>query len=437
MNGNSLFKNALYFVCGSVFTCFCIWINEDVDRFSEKPNTPGTPDQKPVQENTLELIARPIEEDWISDTLADFRALPESAFKAELKGVLGMPVEKRSVLLPLLFEAWAESAPRDALIAASNLQEQKDSVVSIVLASWVAADPEAAAKAYKGMEEGLFSRNFIEPWKQVSGSGTVAKALAQDNLGRAIRWSQSLSNVADKEVAFEAVFSELGRTDPGRALKLLEPLPEGERLSAMKGLAETWAIADLNNATDWINTLHHNDQTLVIPHFIKGIARTDPVEASKYIAYVQGNRETAIGHVVDNWKDTAPEEAANWLLNDLKRDEQMAFMDSVMASWTQMDPDAAYHWVKSTEDPAHRDIALEAYISTIANSSENHEALVNMAYREIENTELKQQALNRTFAQWARVDRESALGFAESSRWLTRENLSNLYFEINAQYPLN
>ena len=127
----------------------------------------------------------------------------------------------------------------------------------MILAEWAANDPEAAAAFYKTNEKALFTRNYMEPWKQVSGSAVIVRGLVENgSTEAAYQWAKQLNDIADKNYALNEVYFQIAANAPEDAIGMLAELPGGERDYGLRGIAKAWAQNDVEGAINWANTLN-------------------------------------------------------------------------------------------------------------------------------------------------------------------------------------
>ncbi len=360
----------------------------------------------------------------------------ESELQGEFQRVAALSRGERASLLPILFARWAEVDPAGALVASKNLKGEKDGMVALVLEKWVEGDIHTAAEFYTKHASRLFTRNYLDPQNQVSGSEIIVRKLSEADPKAALDWASDLNDLADRNHALAELFKKTAAENPQDALALVQKLPEENRDYAMRALVAPWVQKDPAAATDWLNNLEEDQHVAVIPHFVAGIAVENPRLASDYLDHIVGNRDESIRMIIDPWVNKDPRGMANLLVEKTTRQEQLGFMKVVMDEWIDHDQGAAKEWALNQKDTNAKDIALEAYVASTLSGRESYQDLIELASDQIADKTLRDRAVKNSIVAWALKDRPAAQKYAEREAGLSNEALSEFFYEANAVDPL-
>ncbi|MFD2255247.1 hypothetical protein ACFSSA_01035 [Luteolibacter algae] len=372
----------------------------------------------------------------MSERLQQYQGLPSAELRREAKALGKMSLAEQAMFAPALFAALAEIDPAAALLAASDFKASKESLIAMVLAAWTEKSPLEAADFYKKNELTLFNRNYLNPWDQVSGSETVAMALAGIDPAGALRWAKELGDLADQGEAISGIFKLQTESSPQAALAMLEGLSEGEKEHALKAIASTWSETDIAGAIDWVNSLDEHEHPLVLPLIIRGMAQSDPAVASGYLKYISGNRDQVIGDIIRSWGDKDPQAAAEWMVRGTSVEEQNFLMAPLLTKWVGEDVKMARGWVLEQNKGASKDAAVAAYVRATASGIEKPLDLVDMASKEITDPTKRERVITDALVSWARKEPQASKAFAENYG-LSNKALASFLHRVNAQSPLD
>jgi len=339
--------------------------------------------------------------------------------------------------LSLLFSVWSEVDPIAALEAAKQLKFSKDEMIGLVLGKWTAFNPIEAAKYYKSNESQLFTRNYAEPWNQVSSSEIVARALATASPEEGLKWARGLGSVEDQNRAVAGLFGALIGDDSEQALQFFENLPPGgTRDAALLAIADSWVKKDLDGAIELVNTLGHQDQPRALPRLVSGMAESDPETATQYLKFLTGNTDQVVGKIVHSWASSDPKGTAQWLVSDLPVEQHRFFFQPLFERWIPTGKDQVKEWIESQPDGPSKEEAVVSYVKATASGREAPQSLIKLANNAIQSRERRDRALTEVFVAWSRVDYEAARESAESSA-ISDRAISDFLHRANAQTPLD
>lgn len=245
-----------------------------------------------------------------------------------------------------------ESLPRDFNPASSESNEGLRRL-------WAGTDPAAAAN-----------------WAAQNGPGAsatlrfAAAAWASTNLPAALNWIATLPEGDPKTLASMAVAYEAARTDPLTALRLARPLlASRERDDLLACAVSQWAQTDNDAATAWVAQVP--DASLKQHLFAAAaiaLAGKDGAAAATLAGTVLSpgaeQDRTAVS-IVQVWAQTAPQSAANWVLQ-FPTTLRVAAVRSLIPIWTLRDATAAASWLNALPVGPDHDAGQAAYTQAMA-----------------------------------------------------------------------
>ena len=276
------------------------------------------------------------------------------------------------MLETLLLNTWGKKDPEAAL---AWTKERGGFGNFAVLSAWAEIDPQkAAAWAVANPSENRGPGGFggrggpgggeNENWNML---GVVSGALKGDP-GAAVNLVQSMSEGRIRNQALDMVIDELYRTNPQDAKDLAAKMTD----EAMKAS--------------------------VVERVANRMAREDPAQAIAYAMALPAGaagRTQAIAEVVDEWAESDPDAAGQWLNQQPKSAETDEARRNYAMEIRRTDPEAAVAWANTITDDAQREqtvmrVALDwmrrdqeaakAWVESQPNASE---ALKNMVNRPV------------------------------------------------------
>ena len=178
--------------------------------------------------------------------------------------------------------------------------------------------------------------------------------------------------------------------NPGAATEWAVLLPEDLSVAALQTTAPAWASTDLNAFLDWLGE----------------------VENPKL-------RSTALKDVsmkMADSNDTLAQEA--WIEHAITMPEAESQAASIVAVWSELDTEKAYHWIETIEDPVQQDQALVSMADSIAKTDPK---LASEWVEQFPKGAARDKAVAATAQKWISADPASAaewLGEFNESKYL-------------------
>ena len=354
--------------------------------------------------------------------LVDFYAnLSPEEYAAEADKLRDLPFSEQMLHGYLLFSAWAENSPYDAMSHANNNMGRTGAFVRpTILQSWAATDPVGAAQYFEGNKSEFAMMSMMGRGRGgMSGAETIAAEWAKTDPDAALEWAKTLDGREGAQATAQAI-SEIASTDPERAASLAIGL-EGEALtSANETIAAEWAKTDWNAAESFINGLPADQQSQALASAINSIASTDPeLAASKALLLPEGNsRDNAVETVAEAMARENPAEAAAWLTENGSEDAREGALRDVIQNWVNVDAEAARSYALEQPEGELRDEAISSYVRSDSNITPQEG--VELA-EGISDDRTRTRTIARTTFEWMAEDSAAATEYIESSTAVSDE----------------
>jgi hypothetical protein len=279
-----------------------------------------------------------------------------------------LPFSERILAAYLLFAAWAEVSPIDAMDHAnSKMGFAGNFVKPTVLQSWAATDPSATASYYESNKGEFAMMGMMGRGRGGrggdSGASVIAGEWAKQDSDGALTWAKSLEG-KDGARATSGVLSELAKSDPAKAASMVSEVEEDGRAQAYASIAGEWAKQDWGATESWISGLPADQQDGALGSAIKSLAASDPtLAAQKTLAIPEGNARTnAMEEVSGEMAKTDASGAMSWVMDNGNEDAQKESVGDVMQAWVTQDKGAALGWINEQSEGGVRDAAVQSYV---------------------------------------------------------------------------
>jgi hypothetical protein len=218
-------------------------------------------------------------------------------------------------------------------LASTNV-ETRDFALTNLLPTLVLADPLAAGR--------LAETNALPEGRDVLLQ-QVAKLLAAQDPAIALAWASGLPAGDEREAALNDVCLQIAESNPAGAIAQRQSLlAEHQSYDALEDLAQKWAEQDMTAAQAWI--------------------AGQPADV---------RRDQLIGRVAYVLAQTAPQEAAQWVVETMTPgDPQIEAAVSVLHQWGKQDLAAATAWAEQFPEGPLRERALKELAAIAA--AQNH-----------------------------------------------------------------
>jgi hypothetical protein len=199
----------------------------------------------------------------------------------------------------------------------------------------------------------------------------IAAAWGETDLAGAVAWIDTLPAGASRQAATLVTAYEAARTDPFTALEISHSLePSAERDDLLVHALGQWAGSDFATAADWAGKV--SDPTLRARLLIAAAtasAEHAPAPAATLVAIdidageVQDRASVAL---VQRWAQSAPQDAAAWVLQFSEGPARNAATQNLVAQWTSQDAEAAGQWLDELPEGMLRTVGLKAHHLALA-----------------------------------------------------------------------
>ena len=213
-----------------------------------------------------------------------------------------------------------------ALASADDAERER--AYTQLLRELIAIDPAAMKRLVKHYPAGTIReqllRNTAHTWSAVDLQGAIA-------------WAKGVNEDSERVVAATEIVSQVGQTDPGRAIEVSDVFGVGRNDGTVEHIAQLWAIQNLQASLDWTEAQPPGAQRDQI------LARIVPVEAAR-----------------------SPADAANTVLQQMSPGPaQTNAIASVVREWSVRDTAAASTWIQDLPQGPLRDVASDELARTV------------------------------------------------------------------------
>ncbi|MDQ8191411.1 hypothetical protein [Roseibacillus persicicus] len=324
--------------------------------FSNKsPSKAGAPAQKQLSERPTSLLNRSVFRTESNQTIAD-RVLATIAKLERLR----TPAEFRQALGEIL--SYADKT-------------EKERLVSLLFASWLDRDPEAAFAEARRVEflryhAGRTSRSFSQ-WAETNPIA-AASLLEQTLDGRQLTTDPRppyLDGVDPPEFLLSLV-NGLAQTNPRLAADTLAAAEASPvQIHALEVLMQTWFPADSEEVFAWTSSLSNPEvrsQSLAIVATKAG-QLDDPSAGLSWAQNLKDSEEQtlALGNLVSQWSQRYSQDAFNWIAALSDSNLKFQLMPPALRQLTLINPGAAADWLNQYEASPQMDASIAAYVKSI------------------------------------------------------------------------
>lgn len=344
-----------------------------------------------------------------------YSGLSSEEFAIEVEKLNGLPMGERMMAGYILFGAWAEVSPYDALDHSRTMGMAGGFVRPTILQSWASTDPKGAAAYFESNKSEFAMMGMMGRGRDggSSGAATIAGEWAKQDPDGALAWAKSLDG-SDSEQATAKVISQIASTDPERAAGLTMGL-EGEALAkANSNIAGEWAKSDWGKTEAFINGLPADQQGDALGAAVRSLASEDPrLAGTKALEIPEGDaRNQAVESVAESMARSNPAEAAKWIVENGNEVSQKEAMRDIMGNWVGQDANAAKNWAVAQPEGALRDAAVSSYVMN--DSAGSPQENIQLA-ESISDEGSRGRAIGMTAIRWMGEDKEAATQYIQSS----------------------
>ena len=383
-----------------------------------------------------------------------------------------------------IFEKWAERDPAAALQRlGGELHAGRNNEWSVrqALVAWVGRDAKAAVEwaIAQPVPDGQSYRSLLGNigWQLAEKPGAMRPVLdliagrddmpgrsgvirqlfgnwARNDPANAIPWLDSVPDVAERS---DLVSQALNYVEPGKAddfMALVQKLPAtAERDEKIAEHLSRWTHEDPDAALAWLEK--HDEPGFAAARrkvegtLIGGLARTDLNAAlSRWQALpADAARNEVSIQLASSWAKTDPAAATRWLAQNLPLADQSGMKDwnlrsqiqNVAVGWARKDPLAYVGWTETLPDPAQRNNAINALMSSYwFGNDDSPDPPPRAAYAtqlsQIQDPAVRDRVLTSHLSAWLRSDVQAARAWIESNDALSPEAAARLLTQTGASY---
>ncbi|MGJ8694803.1 MAG: hypothetical protein ACSHYF_00665 [Verrucomicrobiaceae bacterium] len=363
-----------------------------------------------------DIAALPGQTARIQSLIELYSDLDPSQFAVEAEKLDELPFSERILAAYLLFAAWAEVSPYDAMAHANTKMGFAGNFVKpTVLQSWAASDPAGAASYYESNKRefammGMMGRG---PGGGQSGAGVVAAEWAKQDPDSALTWAKSLEG-RDAGQAVSGVLTELAKTDPAKAASMINEVDEAGRSRAYASIAGEWAKKDWAATESWLATLPADERDRATGSALKSLASTNTsLAAQKTLSLPEGDaRSDAMENVAREMAKESPTDAMGWVMKNGNEDAQRKAVGDVIREWASTDSKAAVTWINEQEGGPVRDEAVQSYVFSNQTGSARESVILAET---ISDDRTRDRTLGMSAFQWMNEDKDAAQSYIEST----------------------
>jgi hypothetical protein len=179
-----------------------------------------------------------------------------------------------------------------------------------LLPELIAIDPAAMKRLVANYPSGIIRDQLLRytahTWSAVDLQGAIA-------------WAKGVNEDGERVLAATEIVSQVGQTDPGRAIEVSDVFGIGRNDGTVDHIAQLWAIQNLQAALDWTEAQPSGPQRdQILARIVAVEAQRSPADAANTVLQQMspGPAQTnAIAPIVREWsvRDTAA--ASNWIQN--------------------------------------------------------------------------------------------------------------------------
>ena len=339
-----------------------------------------------------------------------------------------------------IWKTWATEDP--AAVAAELARNPPDSrtrseLINDLSTAWSRKDPNAAIAWIRSLP----AREQEKAWSRFR---------PQVNLENASEMLEHVLSIDSPEVRrniANSVAVQLASEGHSKAIEWAKNLPPEDQAGILPNIAIFWAQNDARAAGDYILTLPENEsRTRAIGHVVGRWAQLEPEAALAWAAEIPSasEREAAARNAVNELHHYTPESAMRWIDLVENPEKRADISREIVSRWAQVDGAAAAQWVASSAEAnanpeayyavarqwafvqpeateewmaalpvgAHRDSAIDAYVSSMDGYDPG---LATQWAATIQDPQNQARATSSAFRRWMQKDAEAARAWLEQT----------------------
>ncbi len=251
----------------------------------------------------------------------------------------------RQALVMALANRWAETDINGALAWAEKLppDRSKSNALTLLRTRLAKEDPEQVSRVLAEIPVGYVRQNLV---------ATIAAEWGLRDPSSTSKWLETLPD-ADRQIAIPLFSGSWAQDQPEEAGAFVANLPAGETQDrAAMSVVAYWAHQNPRAAADWAAAFPEKDLCeLGVREAVNAWSRMDAEGSLNWVKQLPNVeiRDVALKSYTESLAHWAPEKtvALVGLIEDPGRREQS--MESIMRSWSEVDPQAAGAWLSQLD----------------------------------------------------------------------------------------
>lgn len=284
--------------------------------------------------------------------------LAEVDLKKALKWAGELEGEAAGIALAEVLEEGTNSDPK---LVAENVEKIKDRKTRLKLIheigeEWGERDPDAALEWAKDLDEG-----------KETAIGEIAESVLRVDADRAQEILDLIPDSSQRDDVMQQIARARAVADVEQAIEWLSSLPAEDRSTAWSGVAREWAQTDPEAAALYAANSDDpavRDQLVAAASYVWG--QRDPAEAAAWAQGLEGKAQSsAMYRIVESWSRDDPAQAGDFVTSSLNGELRDTMTQRVVSRWMRSDAVEACAWVDQIPRGEVRDSAVRALVGSI------------------------------------------------------------------------
>lgn len=277
-----------------------------------------------------------------------------------------------------------------------------------LLRRWAEADPAMASRWVDAKPAGAH---------QQEGALLIATGWANQDPDAAADWVKNWPE-EQRSAGTLAVGFEAARKSPKEALNLAASLEAGESRDRLTLFAlKQWSSMNSPEAIQWAEQLEQSPlRNQAFADIAVQLSEKDPVAAGRLaLEKIEPGEQqgSAIVSIVQQWAQSAPGQAAEWVAKFPPGELQNAALDNLVQLWSDSAPAQTAEWLNGLSEGNYRDQAIAAFAGKVA--STEPEAAMRWV-QSIGDSRTKQIETDRVLERWKEIDPTKAADWERGNK---------------------
>ena len=308
---------------------------------------------------------------------------------AALEWAIAQPGSGQRDPLRLVAGVIARHSPRQMLELAETLEPARQNMVAEgVLHAWGRTDPLAALEALEAMANAARLRGSV--------GISIVGSWAENDARAAFEWVRAQEPSRIRSAMLSTALTDLGQTDPLRALTFANELDRTDRSTAVERVLGVWgrehphaaaawldasedktaatvavvarhyAEADPEGAFEWLQDQSDEAQRRAISPVVQRLAAESPESALRVINRIRDSnaRQTAGSQLISTWAASEPRAAIRGILR-MDTSLRPNLYQTAFRAWSRTDPESATAFLDQVPS-SNRDSAIQGVLQQTA-----------------------------------------------------------------------